>query len=52
MLGAIAATCAFVALNVSAPKLLGDATDVVVEGVFGGTFNEQGLAALLAGSWR
>ena len=47
MLGAVAATCAFVALNVTAPKLLGDATDVVVEGVFGGTFNEQELAALL-----
>lgn len=47
MLGAAAATCAFVALNVSAPKLLGDATDVVVESVFGGNFNEQKLAALL-----
>ncbi|MBT2597179.1 ABC transporter ATP-binding protein [Arthrobacter sp. ISL-72] len=47
MLGAVAATCAFVALNVSSPKLLGDATDVVVEGVFGGTFNEQKLASLL-----
>ncbi|CAN7371990.1 ABC transporter ATP-binding protein [Arthrobacter sp. LjRoot14] len=47
MLAAVAATCAFVALNVSAPKLLGDATDVVVEGVFGGTFNEQKLASLL-----
>ena len=47
MLAAVVATCAFVALNVSAPKLLGDATDVVVEGVFGGTFNEQQLAALL-----
>ncbi len=47
MLAAVAATCAFVGLNVSAPKLLGDATDVVVEGVFGGTFNERKLAALL-----
>ena len=47
MLAAVAATCAFVALNVSAPKLLGDATDVVVEGVFGGTFNQQRLASLL-----
>ncbi|MDV8148166.1 ABC transporter ATP-binding protein [Arthrobacter sp. B10-11] len=47
MLAAVAATCAFVALNVTAPKLLGDATDVVVDGVFGGTFNEQGLASLL-----
>jgi ATP-binding cassette subfamily B protein len=47
MLAAVAATCAFVVLNVSAPKLLGDATDVVVEGVFGGTFNEPKLAGLL-----
>lgn len=47
MLAAVAATCAFVALNVTAPKLLGDATDVVVDGVFGGTFNEQELASLL-----
>lgn len=47
MLAAVAATCAFVALNVTAPKLLGDATDVVVEGVFGGIFNEQELGALL-----
>jgi ATP-binding cassette subfamily B multidrug efflux pump len=47
MVTAVAATCAFVTLNVGAPKLLGDATDVVVEGVFGGTFNEQKLAALL-----
>jgi ATP-binding cassette subfamily B multidrug efflux pump len=47
MLTAIAATCGFVTLNVGAPKLLGDATDVVVEGVFGGTFNEQKLASLL-----
>lgn len=47
MLAAVAATCAFVALNVTAPKLLGDATDVVVESVLGGTFNEQKLAALL-----
>ena len=47
MLAAVAATCCFVALNVSAPKLLGDATDVVVDGVFGGTFNEQKLAGLL-----
>lgn len=47
MLTAVAATCAFVTLNVGAPKLLGDATDVVVDGVFGGTFDEQKLAALL-----
>jgi ATP-binding cassette subfamily B multidrug efflux pump len=47
MLGVLAATCAFVALNVAAPKVLGDATDVVVEGFFGGSFNERRLAALL-----
>ncbi|MCU1533157.1 MAG: transporter ATP-binding protein [Arthrobacter sp.] len=47
MAGVLAATCAFVALNVAAPKLLGDATDVVVAGYFGGFFNEQKLAALL-----
>jgi ATP-binding cassette subfamily B multidrug efflux pump len=48
MAGVIAAICAFVALNVAAPKVLGDATDVVVSGVMGGTFDEQTLAALLA----
>lgn len=49
MVGVIAATCAFVVLNVAAPKVLGDATDVVVAGVVGGSFNEEMLAALLAG---
>ncbi len=49
MAGVIAATCAFVVLNVAAPKVLGDATDVVVEGVVGGSFNHAELAALLAG---
>lgn len=48
MAGVIAATCAFVALNVAAPKILGDATDVVVAGAVGGTFNQAELAALLA----
>ncbi|HEX9086459.1 MAG TPA: ABC transporter ATP-binding protein [Arthrobacter sp.] len=48
MAGVIAATCAFVVLNVAAPKVLGDATDVVVEGVAGGTFHQEQLAALLA----
>ncbi len=48
MVGVIAATCAFVVLNVAAPKLLGDATDVVVEGVVGGSFDQAKLAALLA----
>ncbi len=49
MVGVIAATCAFVVLNVAAPKVLGDATDVVVDGVTGGSFNQEMLAALLAG---
>ena len=48
MTGAVTATCAFVALNVAAPKLLGDATDVVVNGVIRGTFNQEKLALLLA----
>ncbi|HET6271261.1 MAG TPA: ABC transporter ATP-binding protein, partial [Arthrobacter sp.] len=47
MLGVLAATCAFVALNVAAPKVLGDATDVVVGGFFGGPFDERKLATLL-----
>ena len=47
MAGVIAATCAFVVLNVAAPKYLGDATDVVVHSVVGGTFNEQKLGRLL-----
>ncbi|WP_446698748.1 ABC transporter ATP-binding protein [Arthrobacter sp. H16F315] len=47
--GVLAATCAFVVLNVLAPKVLGDATDVVVAGVTGGTFDQDQLAALLAG---
>jgi ATP-binding cassette subfamily B protein len=47
MITAIAATCGFAALNVTAPKLLGDATDVVVEPFIGGTFDEGKLAGLL-----
>ena len=49
MAGVIAATCAFVVLNVAAPKVLGDATDVVVDGVVGGAFDQEMLAALLTG---
>ncbi|QCB99018.1 ABC transporter ATP-binding protein [Arthrobacter sp. PAMC25564] len=49
MLGVIAATCAFAALNVGAPKVLGDATDVVVAAVVGDFFDEEKLAALLLG---
>ena len=48
MAGVIAATCAFVALNVAAPKILGDATDVVVEGMATGSFDQEKLVALLA----
>ncbi|WP_427131860.1 ABC transporter ATP-binding protein [Pseudarthrobacter sp. S9] len=47
MAGVIAATCAFVSLNVAAPKVLGDATDVVVDGVLRGSFDEPKLASLL-----
>jgi ATP-binding cassette subfamily B protein len=47
MAAAVAATCAFAALNVAAPKLLGDATDVVVEGFVGGAFDRGRLAGLL-----
>jgi ATP-binding cassette subfamily B protein len=47
MLGAIAATCAFSGLNVTAPKLLGDATDVVVDGVLHGTLDQR-LGVILA----
>ncbi len=47
MAGVIAATCAFVTLNVAAPKFLGDATDVVVAGFVGGSLDEQKLASLL-----
>lgn len=48
MLGAVAATCAFAALNVAAPKLLGDATDIVVDGVVRGALDQEGLGLLLA----
>jgi ATP-binding cassette subfamily B protein len=48
MLGAVAATCAFAGLNVTAPKYLGDATDVVVDGVFGGATDQDRLIVLLA----
>ncbi|CAH0302880.1 putative ABC transporter ATP-binding protein Rv1272c [Arthrobacter sp. Bi26] len=47
MAGVIAATCAFVTLNVAAPKVLGDATDVVVAGFMGGSLDEQELAERL-----
>ncbi|MCX6500366.1 MAG: ABC transporter ATP-binding protein [Arthrobacter sp.] len=47
MVGVIAATCGFAALNVAAPKYLGDATDVVVDSVVGGDFDGQKLGRLL-----
>jgi ATP-binding cassette subfamily B multidrug efflux pump len=48
MFGAVAATCAFAGLNVAAPKYLGDATDVVVDGVSGGGMDQDRLVLLLA----
>jgi ATP-binding cassette subfamily B multidrug efflux pump len=47
VLGAIGATCAFAGLNVAAPKYLGDATDLVVDGVLQGTLDQR-LGTLLA----
>lgn len=47
MLGAVGATCAFAGLNVAAPKYLGDATDVVVDGVLQGALDQR-LGILLA----
>ena len=47
MVGAVGATCAFAGLNVAAPKYLGDATDVVVDGVLQGTLDQR-LGILLA----
>ncbi|HYH77166.1 MAG TPA: ABC transporter ATP-binding protein [Arthrobacter sp.] len=48
MAGAIGATCIFAALNVAAPKYLGDATDIVVDGVLAGVLDGRGLGRLLA----
>lgn len=48
MLGAVMATCAFAGLNVAAPKYLGDATDVVVDGVFRGDTDQERLFLLLS----
>ena len=47
MICAVAATCTFAALNVTAPKFLGDATDVVVDGVLRGALDQERLTALL-----
>ena len=48
MAGAVAATCIFAGLNVAAPKYLGDATDIVVDGVLSGILDWRGLGRLLA----
>lgn len=48
MVGAVAATCTFAGLNVAAPKYLGDATDVVVDAVTGGSLDQGRLGLLLA----
>lgn len=49
MVGAVVATCTFAGLNVAAPKYLGDATDVVVDGVMLGSLDQGRLGLLLAG---
>ena len=49
MVGAVTATCTFAGLNVAAPKYLGDATDVVVDGVMRGSLDQGRLGFLLAG---
>lgn len=48
MRGAVAAACAFAGLNVAAPNYLGDATDIVVDGVYSGVFEQERLGRLLA----
>lgn len=48
MAAAILATCIFAGLNVAAPKYLGDATDVVVDGVRAGALDHPRLGGLLA----
>ncbi|WP_354217077.1 MULTISPECIES: ABC transporter ATP-binding protein [unclassified Arthrobacter] len=48
MLGAVAATCVFAGLNVTAPNYLGKATDIVVDGFASGVFETQRLGILLA----
>ena len=47
VLGAVGATCAFAGLNVAAPKYLGDATDLVGDGVVQGCLDQR-LGTLLA----
>ncbi|OFI38185.1 ABC transporter ATP-binding protein [Arthrobacter sp. SW1] len=47
MAGALLCICGFVALNVTAPKILGDATDVVAAAVMGGSFDAARFVSLL-----
>jgi ATP-binding cassette, subfamily B, multidrug efflux pump len=48
MFGAVVATCCFAGLNVAAPNYLGDATDIVVDGVYSRLFDRARLGHLLA----
>lgn len=47
MAAAILCICGFVALNVAAPKILGDATDVIAAAVFGAQFDSARFGFLL-----
>ncbi|WP_051423243.1 ABC transporter ATP-binding protein [Arthrobacter sp. MA-N2] len=47
MTAAILCICGFVTLNVAAPKVLGDATDVIAAAVFGAQFNTERFVLLL-----
>jgi ATP-binding cassette, subfamily B, multidrug efflux pump len=47
MTAAILCICGFVTLNVAAPKVLGDATDVIAAAVFGSQFNTERFVLLL-----
>jgi ATP-binding cassette subfamily B protein len=48
MRAAVIATCCFAGLNVAAPNYLGEATDIVVDGVYSGLFERDRLGRLLA----
>lgn len=47
MTAAILCICGFATLNVAAPKILGDATDVIAAAVFGGQFHTERFVSLL-----
>lgn len=47
MTAAVLCICGFVTLNVAAPKILGDATDVIADAVFGAQFNAGRFVFLL-----